>query len=87
MSESTRGISGAHDAAQEAHRLASRLTDVTELEHEDICNRANRRPEEVFGYALAQSVPEELRLEQREERAGKRASAKDCHRTSVVSRA
>lgn len=74
MSESTRGISGAHDAAQEAHRLASRLTDVTELEHEDICNRANRRPEE-------------LRLEQREERAGKRASAKGCHRTPVVSRA
>lgn len=65
MSRSTRGIRGGRDAAEEeARRLASRITDDTGTELEDLFGRANRRLEEVFGYALAQNVPEELRLEQ-----------------------
>ena len=59
MSQSTRGIRGALDAAEEeAQRLASRITDDTESELEDLFDHANRRLEEIFGYVLAQNAPE-----------------------------
>lgn len=71
MSQSTRGIRGGHDAAEEeAQRLASRITDDTEPELEDLFDRANQRLEEVFGYALAQDAPEELRLKRSDDRLG-----------------
>ena len=73
MSQSTRGIRDGHDAAEEeAQRLASRITDDTEPEFEDLFDRANRRLEEVFGYALAlgPEVPEELRPERPDGKIG-----------------
>jgi hypothetical protein len=71
MVQSTRGTRGGHDAAEEeANRLASRITDDTEPELEDLFDRANQRLEEIFGYALAQNVPEELRLKQSDDRIG-----------------
>lgn len=66
MSEIKRSASGAYDddAEEELARLASRLGDDGDLELEDIYRRADQRVEEVFGYAAAQGVPAELRLEQ-----------------------
>lgn len=71
MSQGTNGIRGGHGAAEEeAHRLASRITDDTEPELEDLCDRTNRGLEKVFGYALAQNVPEEPRPERPDGRIG-----------------
>ena len=71
MSAITHSIPGAYDAIEEEFdRLASRLADDAEMELEEICGRANQRLEEVFGYAVAQGVPVELRLEQLGERLG-----------------
>jgi len=66
MSEIKRSAPGAYDAAaeEELTRLASRLSDDADLELEDVYRRANQRLEEDFGYAVAQGVPAELRLEQ-----------------------
>jgi hypothetical protein len=71
MSATTHSTPGAHDVIEEEFdRLASRLAEEADLEFEEICRRANQRLEEVFGYAVAQGVPMELRLEQLGERLG-----------------
>lgn len=70
MQATAHGIPGAHDDAieEDFERLTSRLAEDADLEFEEICMRANRRLEEVFGYAIAQGVPAKLRLEQLGER-------------------
>jgi hypothetical protein len=66
MLATTHPIPDARDATieEDFDRLASRLAEEAELEFEEICRRANHRLEEVFGYAIDQGGPVELRLEQ-----------------------
>jgi hypothetical protein len=60
------GIPGARDATieEDFDRLGSRLAEEADLGFEEICGRATRSLEEVFGYAIARGVPAERRLEQ-----------------------
>ncbi|HET7272133.1 MAG TPA: hypothetical protein VFI90_13730 [Rubrobacter sp.] len=71
MSQSTRGVPVVHDAIEEEFdRLASRLAEDVDLELEGIYRRADQRLVEIFGYAVAQGAPAELRLEHLNEGLG-----------------